>query len=206
MDQTPSTQLGKKRTSRTQRFGVSYFSRLETWGKFSSHVAAIFGVAAILYSPIPWVLGWLHINPFASVPFNGTWRLRDSASTSYIPQYGRGVFEFAVKLQQSGNQISGFGRKVSFDRADISEAACSDLTFFGTADGSHANLTAKEQIGSKVFYTNFDVFSSADGTLIQGPFQSSVAGTSGQSRWDKLTGRSVLPCGTTDAAPWWKFW
>jgi transcriptional regulator with XRE-family HTH domain len=109
---------------------------------------------------------------------SGGWRLATRVESSNVPNFTGLNLGFDIQLKQAGNRITGSGRKVTENGAEISAQAQTPISLAGTIAGDRLTLTFTESGAQRPTQGKF-VLLLEDGGTLRGRFTSTAAQSSG---------------------------
>ena len=108
----------------------------------------------------------------------GDWRLATRVESSNVPNFTGLNLGFDIQLNQAGNRITGTGRKVTENGAEIGAPAQTPISLAGTIAGDRLTLTFTESGAQRPTQGKF-VLLVEDGGTLRGRFTSTAAQSSG---------------------------
>jgi transcriptional regulator with XRE-family HTH domain len=116
----------------------------------------------------------------------GAWTLATHVESSSLASYEGLQLGFEVRLQQDGDRVTGVGRKVTENGAEISSASQTPLTLSGTINGDRLTLNFVERGAQRSTQGKFVLLVDEGGTL-RGRFSSTAARSSGRAEAHRVS-------------------
>ncbi len=116
----------------------------------------------------------------ASHDVTGTWRLATQVESSQYSRYKGLLLGYEVRLDQSGDRVTGVGRKIAENGDGIYSRGQTPIAISGVVDGDRLMLTFVEGGARRTSRGAFVLQPEQDGTL-RGRFTSNAAGSSGSA-------------------------